>query len=82
MIMVNLPSSGGVMKALASSNNITSKRKIHAEPAFDLQAFLDSAGVARKIVEFQKKTTIFAQGDAATHVMYIQQGGVRAIRHQ
>jgi CRP/FNR family cyclic AMP-dependent transcriptional regulator len=77
MIMVNLLSSGGVMKALASSNNIKSKRKSTQKPAFDVRAFLDSAGVARKIVEFQKKTTIFAQGDAATHVMYIQQGGVR-----
>jgi len=44
---------------------------------FDAQAFLDSAGVARKVVEFPKKTTIFAQGDAAKHVMYIQQGGVK-----
>jgi len=45
--------------------------------AFDAQTFLDSAGVARKVVEFPKKTNIFAQGDAATHVMYIQQGGVK-----
>ena len=44
---------------------------------FDAQAFLDSAGVARKVVEFAKKTTIFAQGDAAKHVMYLQQGGVK-----
>jgi CRP/FNR family transcriptional regulator, cyclic AMP receptor protein len=45
--------------------------------AFDAQTFLDSAGVARKVVEFLKKATIFAQGDAAAHVMYIQQGGVK-----
>ncbi|PYU64726.1 MAG: Crp/Fnr family transcriptional regulator [Acidobacteria bacterium] len=45
--------------------------------AFDAQAFLDSAGVARKVVEFPKKTAIFAQVDAAKHVMYIQQGGVK-----
>jgi CRP/FNR family transcriptional regulator, cyclic AMP receptor protein len=44
---------------------------------FDAQAFLDSAGVARKVVDFPKKTTIFAQGDAAKHVLYIQQGGVK-----
>jgi CRP/FNR family cyclic AMP-dependent transcriptional regulator len=44
---------------------------------FDVQAFLDSAGVARKVVEFPKKTVIFSQGDTARHVMYIQQGGVR-----
>jgi CRP/FNR family cyclic AMP-dependent transcriptional regulator len=44
---------------------------------FDAQTFLDSAGVARKVVDFPQKTTIFAQGDAAKHVMYIQQGGVK-----
>jgi CRP/FNR family transcriptional regulator, cyclic AMP receptor protein len=45
--------------------------------AFDAQTFLDSAGVARKVVEFPKKTTIFTQGDAAAHVMYIQLGGAK-----
>jgi CRP/FNR family transcriptional regulator, cyclic AMP receptor protein len=45
--------------------------------AFDAQTFLESAGVARKVVEFPKKATIFAQGDAARHVMYIQQGAVK-----
>jgi CRP/FNR family cyclic AMP-dependent transcriptional regulator len=45
--------------------------------AFDAQAFLDSAGVQRKVVEYPKKTAIFRQGDQATHVMYIQQGGVK-----
>lgn len=44
---------------------------------FDAQTFLDSAGVARKVVHFPKRTTIFAQGDAAKHVMYIQQGSVK-----
>jgi CRP/FNR family cyclic AMP-dependent transcriptional regulator len=45
--------------------------------AFNAQTFLDSAGVARKVTEFPKRTTIFAQGDPAKHVMYIQQGGVK-----
>lgn len=45
--------------------------------AFDAQEFLDSAGVARKVVEFGKKAAIFSQGDSATHVMYIQQGSVK-----
>jgi CRP/FNR family transcriptional regulator, cyclic AMP receptor protein len=44
---------------------------------FDAETFLDSAGIARKIVDFPKRTTIFTQGDSAGHVMYIQQGGVR-----
>ena len=44
---------------------------------FDAQAFLDSAGVARKVKEFEKKEAIFSQGDAAKNVLYIQRGGVR-----
>jgi CRP/FNR family cyclic AMP-dependent transcriptional regulator len=65
------------MQASASSGKVKPKIKLKQKPAFDVEAFLDSAGVARKIVEFQKKVTIFAQGDAAGHVMYIQQGGVK-----
>jgi CRP/FNR family transcriptional regulator, cyclic AMP receptor protein len=45
--------------------------------AFDAQSFLDSAGIARKVVDFPKRTTIFTQGDTAKHVMYIQQGAVK-----
>jgi len=44
---------------------------------FDAQAFLDSAGVARRVVEFRKKGAIFSQGDPAKDVLYIQKGGVR-----
>ena len=46
-------------------------------PVFDAQAFLDSAGVARKVVEFQRNATIFTQGDSSKHVMYIQTGSVK-----
>ena len=45
--------------------------------AFNVQAFLDSAGIARTIVEFQKKQTLFAQGDVCKDVMYIQTGSVK-----
>jgi CRP-like cAMP-binding protein len=44
---------------------------------FDAQAFLDSAGVARKIVEFRRDEVVFAQGAACDAVMYIQTGGVK-----
>ena len=46
-------------------------------PVFDAQVFLDSAGVARKVVEFQRNATIFTQGDPSKHVMYIQTGTVK-----
>ena len=45
--------------------------------AFDAQAFLDSAGVSRKIAEFRRRQAIFTQGDPADDVLYIQQGGVK-----
>jgi len=46
-------------------------------PAFDAQAFLDSAGLARKVVGFRKSQKIYAQGDRAMSVMYVQKGGVK-----
>ena len=46
-------------------------------PPFDLQAFLDSAGVARTIRKYKQSAVIFAQGDAATDVFYIQKGTVK-----
>jgi CRP-like cAMP-binding protein len=46
-------------------------------PVFDAQAFLDSAGVARKVREFKRPEAIYAQGDAAGSVMYLQTGGVK-----
>ncbi|MGA2482433.1 MAG: Crp/Fnr family transcriptional regulator [Candidatus Acidiferrales bacterium] len=45
--------------------------------SFDAQAFLDSAGLSRQIVEFRRAQIIFSQGDAGQHVLYIQKGGVK-----
>jgi CRP-like cAMP-binding protein len=42
-----------------------------------VQLFLDSAGLGRKITQFPGNETIFAQGDPAKSVMYIQEGGVK-----
>ena len=44
---------------------------------FDPRKFLATIGEGRKVVAFAKKQTIFAQGDAADAVFYIQQGKVR-----
>jgi len=44
---------------------------------FEAQAFLDSTGASRKVVEYQGKATIFTQGNSSKHVMYIQKGGVK-----
>lgn len=45
--------------------------------AFDVLAFLASAGIARKIVEYRRSAIIFSQGDACGSVMYVQRGGVK-----
>src|ERR1700693_2579035 len=45
--------------------------------AFDAEAFLTSAGVARTLLEFGRKQTLYSQGDACTNIMYIQKGGVK-----
>jgi CRP-like cAMP-binding protein len=58
-------------------STLPSRLKPDKPPAFNAQVFLDSAGVARKIVEYPKKATIYAQGDAAKTVLYIQQGSVK-----
>ena len=46
-------------------------------PAFDAQAFLDSAGVARRIVRVRRAEAVYTQGDPAKHIFYIQNGGVQ-----
>ena len=45
--------------------------------AFNVQAFLDSAGVARRVKEFKAAEAIYSQGDVAHGVMYLQAGGVK-----
>jgi CRP/FNR family cyclic AMP-dependent transcriptional regulator len=44
---------------------------------FDPQVFLDTAGVARNVVEYRRHESIYSQGDAADTVMYVQKGGVK-----
>jgi CRP/FNR family transcriptional regulator, cyclic AMP receptor protein len=69
--------SGDVMQAIASSNKTKSKIKLKVRHAFDAQAFLDSAGVERKIVEYRGSVKIYSQGDPTKGVKYIQKGSVK-----
>jgi len=59
------------------SGNTASKAKLKEQRAFDTQAFLDSASMERKVVEYGSKVAVFMQGDPATSVLYIQKGGVK-----
>jgi len=47
------------------------------EPAFDAQAFLNSAGLGRKLVHLAPKQAFFVQGDLADSVFYLQKGRAR-----
>jgi CRP-like cAMP-binding protein len=44
---------------------------------FSAQAFLDSAGIARRVVEYRRAEVIFTQGDLCDRVLYLQRGGVK-----
>jgi CRP/FNR family cyclic AMP-dependent transcriptional regulator len=61
------------MKAIASSKKIRSEKSL----GFSAQAFLDSAGVARRIVEYRQSQKIFSQGDPTNNVLYIQKGEIK-----
>jgi len=65
------------VKVIASSSRTKSKIKLRKRPAFNAQTFLDSAGVARRVMEYRRSQKIYSQGDPATSVMYIQRGGVK-----
>jgi CRP/FNR family transcriptional regulator, cyclic AMP receptor protein len=65
------------MREIATSRSTKSKRKSTEKLAFDAQTFLDSAGVSRKVKEFKKAEGVYAQGDTASSVMYLQSGGVK-----
>jgi len=58
-----------------------SKQKNKSGPTnrveFDVQAFLDSAGVARTMKKFNRAEVIYSQGDAAKSAMYLQDGSVK-----
>src|SRR5580692_11753697 len=45
--------------------------------AFDVAAFLTSAGLGRRIVQFKPKQAFFSQGNPADSVFYLQKGRVQ-----
>jgi len=44
---------------------------------FNAQAFLDSAGLSKRMVDYGRSEVIFSQGDPSESVMYIRHGGVK-----
>jgi CRP/FNR family cyclic AMP-dependent transcriptional regulator len=44
---------------------------------FDAHAFLESAGLGKRIVNYARRDVIFSQGDPCDNVMYLQRGGIQ-----
>jgi len=44
---------------------------------FSVQEFLDSTGIAKKVIQFHRDETVFTQGDVCDHVWYIRSGGIK-----
>jgi CRP-like cAMP-binding protein len=49
------------------------------QASFDPKEFLARVGEGKKIVEFRKDQVVFAQGDVADAVFYIQKGRVKVV---
>ena len=64
------------MRVLETASR-SNKKDIREKPAFNAQLFLDSAGVARKVVPYRRSEKIYSQGDSTETVLYIQKGGVK-----
>src|SRR5208282_6341555 len=62
---------------MPSPSRKKNKPKRQLKSAFDVHAFLHSAGLARKVLEFRKSQKLYSQGEPATSVMYVQEGGVK-----
>jgi CRP/FNR family cyclic AMP-dependent transcriptional regulator len=49
----------------------------HRKPGLDVAVFLASGGLGRRTMHFAPKETLFAQGDLADSVFYVQRGRVK-----
>jgi len=75
-----------VIAALKIANIGAPRRETHADMpvvktnrAFDAKEFLAKVGDGKTILEFRKGQMIFAQGDAADTIYYIQKGRVKVV---
>jgi CRP/FNR family cyclic AMP-dependent transcriptional regulator len=53
------------------------KKRPKTKSTFDVQAFLDSAGVGRKIRHVNRTDVIYSQGESARTIMYLREGSVK-----
>jgi CRP/FNR family transcriptional regulator, cyclic AMP receptor protein len=64
---------------MAKKKTPSARSRIAPQPAplFDLDNFLDSTGIARTVTKYAKRAVVFAQGDVASDVFYLQHGSIR-----
>jgi CRP-like cAMP-binding protein len=56
---------------------VAPQAKLQTIPVFELRRFLESAGIKRKITKYSRSAVVFAQGDPATEVFYVQLGSIK-----
>lgn len=59
------------MKRITRSGKPTTRR------GFDVEAYLESTGPARKVVNYRRGEVVFSQGDPGNDVRYVQNGGIK-----
>ena len=68
----------GIIRVIQMAKARARRVQPPAQPAaFDAEAHLESAGVARRVVTFSKGRTVFAQGQPSDAVMFIQKGRIK-----
>jgi len=67
----------GESKTVSFKPKFKIKSQLPQKTSFDVLTFLDSSGVARHVKEFKTRGNIYAQGDLAANVLYLQQGSVK-----
>jgi CRP/FNR family cyclic AMP-dependent transcriptional regulator len=65
------------MERNSGSVLVASKERAAHAPEFNVQAFLDSSGIAKTVMQYRRGETVFTQGDACEHVWYIRAGGIK-----
>jgi CRP/FNR family cyclic AMP-dependent transcriptional regulator len=63
--------------ATSKTDKPAKTRKAGTNTSFNAQAFLDSVQIPKTVIQYGRGDTIFTQGDACEHVLYIQSGGVK-----
>jgi CRP/FNR family transcriptional regulator, cyclic AMP receptor protein len=64
-------------RARAAPSKVATRRKDDACNGFNAETFLATAGVGRTLLNLKKDDALFAQGDPADTIFYIQSGRVK-----